>query len=49
MLLARDHSLPIHLFNFDRPGCIRRICQGEDSGTYIGPDATLSLAREGEG
>ena len=49
MLLARDHSLPIHLFNFDRTGCIRRICLGEDIGTYIGPDATLSLAAEGEG
>ena len=48
MLLARDHSLPIHLFNFDRPGCIRRICLGEDIGTYIGPDASLALAREGE-
>jgi uridylate kinase len=49
MLLARDHSLPIHLFNFDRAGCIRRICLGEDIGTYIGPDASLSLAAEGEG
>jgi len=49
MLLARDHSLPIHLFNFDRPGCIRRICLGEDIGTYIGPNARLSLAAEGEG
>jgi uridylate kinase len=49
MLLARDHNLPIHLFNFDRPGCIRRICLGEDIGTYIGADARLSLASEGEG
>lgn len=49
MLLARDHGLPIHLFNFDRAGCIRRICLGEDIGTYIGSDASLSLAAEGEG
>lgn len=46
MLLARDHDLPIHLFNFDKPGCIRRICLGEDVGTYIGRDATLTLVEE---
>jgi uridylate kinase len=44
MLLARDHKLPIHLFNFDQPGCIRRICLGEDVGTYVGPDARMVLA-----
>jgi uridylate kinase len=48
MLMARDHNLPIHLFNFDKPGCIKRICLGEDTGTYIGRDATLTLANEGE-
>jgi uridylate kinase len=46
MLLARDHNLPIHLFNFDKPGCIRRICLGEDVGTYIGRDAPLTLVDE---
>jgi len=40
MLLARDHNLPIHLFNFDKPGCIKGICLGEDTGTYVGRDAT---------
>ncbi len=44
MLLARDHALPIHLFNFDSPDSIRRICLGEDVGTYVGRDATLGLA-----
>jgi uridylate kinase len=43
MLLARDHHLPIHLFNFDKPGCIKRICLGEDVGTYVGPGAALEL------
>lgn len=36
VLLARDHGLPIHLFNFDAPGVMERICEGEDVGTLIG-------------
>lgn len=36
VLLARDHDLPIHIFNFDTPDLMRRICQGEDVGTLIG-------------
>ena len=35
VLLARDHDLPIHIFNFDTPDMMRRICQGEDVGTLI--------------
>src|SRR6185503_20937302 len=35
VLLARDHNLPIHLFDFDAPGAMRRICQDEDVGTII--------------
>jgi uridylate kinase len=36
VLLARDHSLPVHLFDFDQAGAMRRICTGEDVGTVIG-------------
>jgi uridylate kinase len=35
VLLARDHSLPIHLFNFDAPEIMCRICKGENVGTLI--------------
>lgn len=35
VLLARDHRLPIHVFNFDAPGTMCQICQGEDVGTLI--------------
>ncbi|MEZ4659926.1 MAG: UMP kinase [Caldilineaceae bacterium] len=35
VLLARDHELPIHVFNFDEPGLMYRICDGEDVGTLI--------------
>ena len=35
VLLARDHRLPIHVFDFDQPGALRRICLGEDVGTVI--------------
>ena len=36
VLLARDHSLPLHVFNFDQPDAMFRVCQGEDVGTLIG-------------
>jgi uridylate kinase len=35
VLLARDHSLPIHVFDFDTSGAMSRICEGEDVGTLI--------------
>jgi uridylate kinase len=35
VLLARDHNLPIHVFNFDTPEIMGRICKGEDIGTLI--------------
>jgi uridylate kinase len=35
VLLARDHSLPIHVFDFNKTGAIRRVCEGEDEGTLI--------------
>ncbi len=34
-LLARDNGLPIHVFDADAPGAMRRICCGEDVGTLI--------------
>jgi len=36
VLLARDYDLPIHVFDFDEPGMMRRICSGENIGTLIG-------------
>jgi uridylate kinase len=36
MILARDHGLPLHVFNFDQPGAMVQICQDEHAGTYIG-------------
>jgi uridylate kinase len=35
VLLARDHVLPIHLFDFNKAGAMRRICEGGDVGTLI--------------
>lgn len=35
ILLARDHNLPIHVFDFDEKGTIERICRGEDLGTLV--------------
>ncbi|NOY24405.1 MAG: UMP kinase [Oligoflexia bacterium] len=44
MLLARDHGLPLHVFDFDKTGCVRQICQGEDIGTLLGPNTRTRLA-----
>lgn len=36
VLLARDHDLPIHIFDFDEPGAMEQLCRGEHVGTRIG-------------
>lgn len=35
LLLARDYDLPVHIFNFDEAGVMKRICTGEHTGTII--------------
>lgn len=35
LLLARDHKLPIHVFNFDEKNAMQRICNGEHIGTMV--------------
>jgi len=35
ILLARDHHLPLHIFNFEDSGSMSRICAGEDLGTLV--------------
>jgi uridylate kinase len=41
IVLARDHELPLHVFDFDERGAISAICCGENRGTYISPSTTL--------
>lgn len=43
IILARDHGLPLHVFNFEEKGSMRRICGGEDVGTRIAPDVQSVL------
>lgn len=35
VLLAREHRIPMHLFNFEEEGTMQRICQGENVGTLV--------------
>ncbi|QHT58521.1 UMP kinase [Paenibacillus lycopersici] len=42
-ILARDYKLPMHVFNFDRPGSMREICEGADIGTVIGDGVGLEF------
>lgn len=36
-ILARDHKLPLHVFNIDKVGAAARICQGAAEGTFVHP------------
>lgn len=42
-LLARDYGVPIHLFDVAEKGAMRRICEGEHVGTFIGPEVQTTL------
>ena len=33
--LARDHKMPIRVFNMNKPGALRRVVMGEEEGTLI--------------
>mgnify|MGYP001190839396 FL=1 len=35
VILARDNNLPIHVFDFDEKGSMKRIVEGENVGTLI--------------
>ncbi|QMV15223.1 UMP kinase [Vibrio spartinae] len=39
--LARDHQMPIRVFNMNKPGALRRIVMGEAEGTFINNKASL--------
>jgi uridylate kinase len=43
-ILARDHELPIHVFDANESGALLLACRGEDIGTYIAPGVKLELA-----
>lgn len=41
LLLARDYNLPVHIFNFDEPGVMKKICLGKQhKGTLINHELT---------
>jgi len=40
LLLARDHGLPVHVFNFDLADAPLRLASGEDLGTLVGRDVS---------
>ena len=33
--LARDHNMPIRVFNMNKPGALRSVIMGEETGTLI--------------
>jgi len=46
LILARDHKLPVHVFDFDQRGIARRLCIGEDVGTLVTSGVSSRLAPE---
>ena len=37
--MARDHNLPMRVFNMNKPGALRRVIMGEAEGTLISNQA----------
>jgi uridylate kinase len=42
-ILARDHRLPVHVFDAAGRDIMRRLCEGAEIGTFIGPDVSTLL------
>ncbi|MNI52471.1 Uridylate kinase [compost metagenome] len=42
-ILARDYNLPMHVFNFDKPGSMKEICEGNNIGTIISGESVEEL------
>lgn len=40
IVLCREHSLPLVVFNMHRKGALGRAVSGAQEGTYVGPDVT---------
>ncbi|MCP9282885.1 MULTISPECIES: UMP kinase [Bacillus] len=44
LLLARDHNIPVHVFDFNQKGFMKSICEGKDVGTLVcNEPSTFSL------
>lgn len=43
-ILARDHRIPIHVFDASERNAMRNIAVGEPTGTYVGPDAVTGFS-----
>jgi uridylate kinase len=44
-ILARDYQLPVHVFDFDKPGSMKEIFEGKSTGTLIS-DTSVSAYSE---
>ncbi|UUZ86603.1 UMP kinase [Paenibacillus sp. P26] len=42
-ILARDYRSPIHVFNFDKSGSMKEICEGKNNGTIIQETSSLAF------
>ena len=43
-ILAKEHNMPMYVFDFTAKDSISRICEGENLGTYIGPNCETKFA-----
>lgn len=42
-ILARDFNLPMHVFNFDKQGSMKEICEGKNNGTIISSESVMEI------
>ena len=42
-VLAREFKMPLYVFDFDEKDAVRRVCNGEEIGTYVGEDCNTEL------
>ncbi|WP_406205560.1 UMP kinase [Kitasatospora sp. NBC_01560] len=44
ILLAREHNIPLHVFDFEEKGAVTAICSGEDRGTHVASFTTTTMS-----
>ncbi|MCR8641979.1 UMP kinase [Paenibacillus sp. N1-5-1-14] len=45
-ILARDYKMPIHVFDFDKPGSMKQILTGHHIGTLISAESKMQYSEE---
>jgi uridylate kinase len=47
IVLARDHDVPLHVFDFEAEGAMADLCSGGHRGTFVSTSSSMTLAEVG--